>query len=361
MLVNGGSMSDRTPHHGFIPPYILSRIINNGSERQRERALGTLTHVRSLLHNPGPPNRQPMASVLPERGQAGEPRRSIHDAQQRMLLPGVLARIEGQPPVADAAVDEAYDALGTTHEFFWQVFGRDSIDNHGFPLIGTVHYGVGYENAFWNGAQMVFGDGDGEIFNRFTLSLDVVAHELAHGITESEAGLVYFNQSGALNESVSDVFGVLVKQFSLKQTADQADWLIGAELLTDKVQGSAMRSMANPGTAYDDPLLGKDPQPGHMRDFIETRDDNGGVHLNSGIPNRAFYLAATAIGGHAWEKAGRVWYDTLCDRRLPNDADFAAFARLTVDNTMARFGQDSGEVRAVGQAWRDVGVMLETS
>lgn len=350
-------MAYPAPYQGFIPPYILSRIIDNGSEWQRERALGTLSHVRNLLHNPGPPNRQPMASVLPERGRPGEPRRSIHDAQQQMLLPGALARIEGQPPVADAAVDEAYDALGTTHAFFWQVFGRDSIDNHGFPLIGTVHYGVGYENAFWNGAQMVFGDGDGEIFNRFTLSLDVVAHELAHGITESEAGLVYFNQSGALNESVSDVFGVLVKQFSRKQTADRADWLIGAELLTDKVQGSAMRSMANPGSAYDDPLLGKDPQPGHMRDFIDTRDDNGGVHLNSGIPNRAFYLAATAMGGYAWEKAGRIWYDTLCDRRLANDADFAAFARLTVDNATARFGQGSGEAMAVGQAWTDVGVM----
>ena len=118
-----------------------------------------------------------------------------------------------------------------------------------------------------------------------------------------------------------------------------------------------MRSMANPGTAYDDPLLGKDPQPGHMRDFIETRDDNGGVHLNSGIPNRAFYLAATALGGYAWEKAGHIWYDTLCDQRLANDADFSAFAQLTVDNASARFGQGSGEALTVAQAWKDVGVL----
>lgn len=349
-------MLDQASCKGFIPPYILKHIIDNGSEHQRERALGTLAHVRHLLPNPGPPNRQPTPSVLPERGRPGEPRRSIHDAQQQMVLPGALARIEGQPPIADPAVDEAYDALGKTHEFFWQVFGRDSIDGHGFPLIGTVHYGVEYENAFWNGAQMVFGDGDGEIFNRFTLSLDVVAHELAHGITESEAGLVYFNQSGALNESMSDVFGVLVRQFSLKQAADQADWLIGAELLTDKVQGAALRSMANPGSAYDDPLLGKDPQPGHMRDFIDTRDDNGGVHLNSGIPNRAFYLAATAVGGYAWEKTGRIWYDTLCDRRLANDADFAAFAQLTLDNAATRFGAGK-EAQSVHQAWIDVGVL----
>ncbi len=349
-------MYDPSMRQGFIPPYILSRIIDHGSQTQRERALGTLSHVSSLLPNPGPPNRQPVVGVIPERGLPGVPRRSIHDAGHQMLLPGALARIEGQPPVADAAVDEAYDALGITHAFFWEIFGRDSIDRHGFPLVGTVHYGVGYENAFWNGAQMVFGDGDGDIFNRFTLSLNVVAHELAHGVIESEAGLVYHNQSGALNESISDVFGVLVQQYSLRQTADQADWLIGAELLTDRVQGHALRSMANPGSAYDDPLLGKDPQPGHMRDFIETRDDNGGVHLNSGIPNRAFYLAALAMGGYAWEKAGRIWYDTLCDWRLANDADFAGFAQLTMENAATRFGPGS-EARAVQQAWADVGVL----
>src|SRR5690606_19285454 len=141
-------------------------------------------------------------------------------------------------------------------------------------------------------------------------------------------------------------------------TADQADWLIGADLLTDKVKGIALRSMANPGTAYDDPVLGKDPQPGHMSDFIVTRDDNGGVHLNSGIPNRAFYLASMALGGYAWEKAGRIWYDTLCDRRLANDADFEAFARLTLDTAERLFGAASSEQMAVGQAWADVGVEL---
>nr|BFE96231.1 hypothetical protein GCM10020185_67670 [Pseudomonas brassicacearum subsp. brassicacearum] len=180
--------------------------------------------------------------------------------------------------------------------FFWKVLGRDSIDNKGFALVGSVHYGQGYENAFWNGAQMVFGDGDGEIFQRFTRSLDVVAHELAHGVTESEAGLVYANQSGALNESISDVFGVLVKQFVLEQTADQADWLIGADLLTDKINGNGLRSMSNPGSAYDDPLLGKDPQPAHMREFVITREDNGGVHINSGIPNRAFLSGGDHAG-----------------------------------------------------------------
>ncbi|WP_250546544.1 M4 family metallopeptidase, partial [Leclercia sp. Colony189] len=270
-------------------------------------------------------------------------------------LPGTQVRYEGQRSNGDVAVDEAYDYLGITHDFFWKNYQRDSLDNKGLILTGTVHYGREYQNAFWNGQQMVFGDGDGEIFNRFTIAIDVVAHELSHGVTETEAGLIYFEQSGALNESLSDVFGALVKQYHLKQTADKADWLIGEGLLAEGVNGKALRSMSEPGSAYDDPLLGKDPQPGHMDDFIKTREDNGGVHLNSGIPNRAFYLAATAIGGYAWEKAGYAWYDTVCDRNLAQDADFAAFARLTIYHGEKRAGGDVAA--AIEQAWKSTGVL----
>jgi len=151
------------------------------------------------------------------------------------------------------------------------------------------------------------------------------------------------------------VFGSLVKQYHLKQTADKADWLIGEGLLAKGINGKGLRSMSEPGTAYDDPLLGKDPQPAHMKDFIKTREDNGGVHLNSGIPNRAFYLAATAIGGYAWEKAGYAWYDTVCDRNLAQDADFEAFAKLTIVHGEKRSGSDVGA--AIKQAWEQVGVL----
>jgi len=334
-------------------------MIDHGSQRQRSCASQTLSHVRNLLHNPGPPGHLPQPSAVAERGEPRQLRRSVHDAQNRELLPGQVVRVEGQGATGDAAVDEAYDALGATHGFFLDAFERDSIDNRGFALVGTVHYGEGYQNAFWNGSQMVFGDGDGELFNRFTRALDVVAHELAHGVTESEAGLIYANQSGALNESLSDVFGVLTQQYVRQQPADQADWLIGADLLTERVQGVALRSMAAPGTAYDDPVLGKDPQPGHMRDFVQTRDDNGGVHINSGIPNRAFYLAALAIGGFAWERAGRIWYDTLCDRRLSNVAEFDEFAALTIAHAQRRFSGEPGVGRAVEEAWRQVGVNVK--
>jgi Zn-dependent metalloprotease len=202
---------------------------------------------------------------------------------------------------------------------------------------------------------MVFGDGDNEIFRRMTASVSVIGHELAHGVTQFTAGLEYQGQSGALNESISDVFGALVEQYARLQTADEATWLIGYGLFTDAVEGNAIRSMKAPGTAYDDDVLGKDPQPDHMDGYITTRDDNGGVHLNSGIPNRAFYLTASAMGGNAWDEAGHIWYDTLTGG-LSSTADFASFARATTDAAAARFGTGSTEHDAVTAAWHTVGV-----
>jgi Zn-dependent metalloprotease len=181
----------------------------------------------------------------------------------------------------------------------------------------------------------------------------VSLEELAHGVTGSEARLVHIGQSGALNESVSDVFGSLIKQYTAKQTADKADWLIGYGLL---VSGEAVRSMKEPGTAYSNELIGDDPQPGEMQNYMRTLQDNGGVHINSGIPNKAFYLAATAIGGYAWEKAGQVWYDTVRDPTLDTRADFAAFAGLTVTHASRRYVAVSTEADAIANAWLQVGV-----
>ena len=175
-------------------------------------------------------------------------------------------------------------------------------------------------------------------------------------MTESEAGLIYFEQSGALNESLSDVFGSLVKQYQRQQTTDKADWIIGEGLLAKGIHGKGLRSMSQPGTAYDDPVLGKDPQPAHMKDFVHTQQDNGGVHINSGIPNHAFYLAASTLGGFAWEKAGYAWYDAVCDQSLAKDADFSAFARLTIRHGEKRSGKETAE--AITQAWERVGVVL---
>ena len=157
--------------------------------------------------------------------------RLISDAQGGTRLPGTSVRGEGDPDTGDVAVTEAYDGLGDTWALYAEAFERNSLDARGLPLRASVHYGRDYDNAFWDGTQMVFGDGDGKIFGRFTASLDVIGHELAHGVTEHTAGLMYQGQPGALNESMSDVFGSLVKQRKLGHSADAADWLIGAELL----------------------------------------------------------------------------------------------------------------------------------
>ena len=202
---------------------------------------------------------------------------------------------------------------------------------------------------------MVYGDGDGRLFNRFTISLDVVGHELTHGVTQTEAQLLYRGQPGALNESMSDVFGSLVKQWARNETADRADWLIGEGLFTSEVRGAALRSMKAPGTAYDDPVLGRDPQPADMAHYVHTGSDNGGVHINSGIPNRAFCLTALHLGGYAWQKAGLIWYRALTGALGPA-SDFQAVGDATAAVAAALFGEGSIEQQAVVDAWRTVGI-----
>ncbi len=362
----------------IIPPYMLEQLARNGNDRQRSCAIDTLSldsawrvaRVHALLDEVllGPAAAPPpgasaspfdAAAAPPEAAVSARqavPQRVVHDARHAEQLDGPVVRREGEATRGDPAVDEAYVNLGATWSFYWDVLQRDSIDDRGLTLEAHVHYGVDYDNAFWDGARMVFGDGDGELFNRFTIALDVIAHELTHGVTEREAALVYQGQAGALNESVSDVFGSLVKQWSRGQTATQADWLIGDELLTDKVRGVALRSMQAPGTAYDDPTLGKDPQPSTMAGYVRTARDNGGVHINSGIPNHAFYRLATALGGFAWERAGRIWYDALRAPDLPAAATFRAFAAATVAAAERRNGVAGDEAEATRQAWAAVGV-----
>ncbi|MRX42676.1 M4 family metallopeptidase [Agromyces kandeliae] len=297
----------------------------------------------------------PVDAAVPEPA----PDRRISDAQGAESLPGHLVRTEGQPATGDVAVDQAYDGLGEVWALFERVYGRDAIDGEGAPLEATVHFGDHYDNAFWDGERMVFGDGDGEVFRGFTQSISVIGHELAHGVTEMTARLRYRDQSGALNEHVSDVFGALTEQYAMGQDAEAATWLIGEGIFTELVQGRALRSMLEPGTAYDDDVLGRDPQPAHFRDYIVTDADNGGVHLNSGIPNRAFALAAVELGGFAWEHVGRIWYDALTGGTLrPNDG-FAVFAAATLAAARERYGDVSREVAAVANGWRAVGVEPE--
>lgn len=313
----------------------------------RQLRSGGLSQAASL--------RRPAIMAEEQRSLPGSPDRTVCTTDSTETLPGTVVRREGDAMSKDLAVDEAYAGLGDTYALYWHAFRRESIDGLRLPLEATVHYGMDYDNAFWNGQRMVFGDGDGELFNRFTISLSVIGHELAHGVTQYTANLTYEGQSGALNESISDVFGSLVEQHARGQRTDEATWLIGAGLFTERVQGVALRSMKAPGTAYDDPVLGADPQPADMSGYVKTEDDAGGVHVNSGIPNRAFYLTAARIGGNAWEAPGLVWYDALTSG-LADRSTFANFADATTRAAIDRYGKRSSQLEAVRDAWRAVGV-----
>ena len=349
----------RHPINCILPPHVLNNIATHGSTDQKSLAISTLKVTEQMRGQ-----RRAMsdftAAAFRVQAAGGGKERIVYDAKNGTTLPGTIARKEGDGPVADVAVNEAYDGSGTTYDLYKTIYGRDSIDNNGMRLDSTVHYKKDYDNAFWDGEQMVYGDGDGELFNRFTIAIDVIGHELTHGVTQFEAKLVYSQQPGALNESMSDVFGSLVKQYSLNQGAAEADWLIGAGLLAAGVNGVALRSMKAPGTAYDDPVLGKDPQPGHMNDYVNTSSDNGGVHINSGIPNRAFYTVAMQLGGKAWEKAGQIWYVTLRDK-LTSSSNFQTCANQTFTVAGALFGAGSLEQQAVKFGWSEVGIDVEGS
>ena len=352
----------RSSLYCILPPYMLRNIVENGSPDQRQQALRNIVSAeavrvqREVISKEGPPE-----GLLED---VGGMNRIVYSAQNAGNLPGVQVRAEGGPATGDAAADEAYDGAGATYTLYKDVYNRDSIDGNGARLDSTVHYRVGYDNAFWNGQQMVYGDGDEDLpeaerlFNRFTIAIDIIGHELTHAVTQFTANLVYQGQSGALNESMSDVFGSLVKQRNLGQTAAEADWIIGEGLFTSRVNGNGIRNMKQPGTAYNDPVLGKDPQPGHMRDYVQTQSDNGGVHINSGIPNRAFYVTAFNIGGYAWEKAGQIWYVTL-QSKLSQSATFVTAAAKTYEAARDLYGQGSLEQQAVKAGWAEVGIDVE--
>ena len=150
------------------------------------------------------------------------------------------------------------------------------------------------------------------------------------GVTQFTAGLHGKGHSGALNVHVSDVFASMIKQWHLKQTAAEANWLIDEDVVLPGLKGTALRSMKVPGTASDVPEMGKDPQPAHSKQLYRGYNDNGGVHRNCGITNLAFYLIAVALGGHSWERAGKIWFSALTDKSLRPSCTFKEWAQLTV-------------------------------
>lgn len=346
-------MSHRCSLHCILPPGLLRKVAASGSEEARKTALETLAldsrfrlaRAEAAARMGGRPARPVTFARV-----GGKPQRTIYDqGNEEAQTPGKVARSEGQDPVADEAINQAYDGLGATYDYYWSLFQRDSIDGQGLPLLGLVHYGRNYDNAFWdNAGHMFFGDGDERLLTETTAGIDVIGHELTHGVTQHEANLVYSGQSGALNESISDVFGIQIKQRALGLDAGKSDWLIGKEIVGPELQ-PALRSMVEPGTANP-----HDDQPADMDGYVE----GGDVHTNSGIPNRAFCVVATTLGGNSWEAAGPIWYAALCDPSLRSTATFSEFAKRTLIQAERAYGQTSAEAKAISDGWEAVKVPL---
>lgn len=272
----------------------------------------------------------------------------IYDCRGTTSLPGILVSDPGTS--TDITAKRACVETTAVARFYQQCFGRNSIDDAGMTLISSIHYDRRYSNAFWDSTQMVYGDGDGQIFIDFTAGNDVIAHELTHGVTQYTAGLIYADEPGALNESISDVFGSMFRQWQKKQTVSQADWLIGADILGPAATAkgyACLRDMTEPGAKHC-----LSPQPSHYRDYIR----GGDVHENSGIPNHAFYHAAMTIGGRSWEKAGKVWYGALTSTKARPSMKMKGFADLTRALAKSLFPTDIAVYRAVDDAWTQVGI-----
>lgn len=279
---------------------------------------------------------------------AAPPSVTVYNCNHHVKLPGTL--ISNPDSSSDATAKRAFVETTALANFYRTVFGRNSIDNAGMALLSSIHYSVKYNNAFWNGSQMTYGDGDGNIFVDFTKANDVIGHELTHGVTQHTLALSYENQPGGLNESVSDVFGSMFRQWQADQNVNQADWLIGKEIMGPGAIArgfTCLRDMSSPAGAHC-----LSPQPTKFSQYHNGMDP----HESSGIPNFAFYKAAMAIGGKSWQTAGKIWYQALTGFGPTPNMTMKAFANRTRSLAGSLFPAKPAVKAAVNNAWKAVGL-----
>jgi Zn-dependent metalloprotease len=272
----------------------------------------------------------------------------VFDCQHHTTLPGVSISNPGSS--SDSTCKRAFVETKAVAKFYRSAFSRNSIDDAGIALISSIHYSVDYNNAFWNGGQMTYGDGDGNIFVDFTKSNDVIGHELTHGVTQYTLGLNYNNQPGGLNESISDVFGSMFRQWQAKQNVHQADWLIGKEIMGPGAIArgfTCLRDLSDPAASHC-----LSPQPTKFSQYHNGMDP----HDSSGIPNFAFYNAAMAIGGKSWKVAGKIWYHALTNFGPSPNMTMKQFANRTRNLAGSLFKSKPSVKKAVNDAWKVVGL-----
>lgn len=266
-----------------------------------------------------------------------------YTASNRQSIPGTLLT-DADNVWNDPAGVDAHAYAAKTYDYYKSKFGRNSIDGRGLQLRSTVHYGSRYNNAFWNGSQMTYGDGDGSTFIAFSGDPDVVGHELTHGVTEYTSNLEYYGESGALNEAFSDVIG---------NDIQRKNWLVGDDIYTPNIAGDALRSMSNP-TLYD--------QPDHYSDLYKGSSDNGGVHTNSGIINKAYYLLAeggtfhgVTVNGIGRDAAVQIYYSAFTNY-LTSSSDFSNARAAVIQAANDLYGANSAQATAAAKSFDAVGV-----
>jgi len=284
----------------------------------------------------------------------------IHFAENRQVSnlnhgtsgSGTLARSEGQAPTGDSAVDGAYDGTGATWQMYHTLFNRDSYDNAGAALKSSVHYSTGYCNAYWDGAKMTYGDGDGSTCKNLAESIDVTAHELTHAVTEKESGLVYSGESGGMNEHLSDFAGGAITEMFVAGGSNGTlvdsnnAWLIG-----ENVVPPYLRSMCDPAA------------DGSSADVWSSGVGNLDVHYSSGVGNLAACLTARGgthprgkttiqVPGIGAGKTARIWYKMQTDI-LTSSSNYAAM-RTAAEQAAQQLGYDQATIDAVSCAFAAV-------
>lgn len=281
--------------------------------------------------------------------------RRTYSANNGTSLPGTLKRSEGQAGTSDSTVNAAHDSAGTVYSYYSSKHGRDSYNGSGATITSTVHYSSNYNNAYWNGSQMVYGDGDGSNFAPLAKGFDVVAHELTHAVTDYSANLVYQNESGALNEAMSDVMAAAAEAYRDGGISSNT-WKIGEEIYTPGVSGDALRYMNNPtadGSSYD-----------YYPERYTGTQDNGGVHLNSGIANLAFVLAvqggshprgktSVSVSGLGMSAGERIFYRALTVY-MTSSTNFEGARNATAQAAKDLYGTSAEST--IHSAWNAVGV-----
>ncbi|GEO09515.1 M4 family metallopeptidase [Segetibacter aerophilus] len=352
-----------SPIQCILPPYLTDKLVDSENKNLSKIAVNTkfrsfrLRSDREFFKDTSATEQAILCAVAKKPTKVPVLKMEVYSCNRKASTTGATLLWSDTSPKlpTDKDAKNVINAGSGTWKFYYELFGRNSVDNLGLTIQQYVHYDKKYDNAFWDGRRMIFGDGDGTIFGSFTTDIDVIGHELTHGVTQYEANLEYHLQSGALNESFSDVFGILIKQRMLNQDVKKSNWLIGENVLLGNEY--ALRSMKEPGTGYrNHPELGDDPQPATMDGFVKLPDtssgDWGGVHYNSGIPNFAFYVAAFNMGGFAWEKAGKIWYTALTDKtNLKKNASFSDMRKLTIKIAGQLYGTKSLEAKAVTDGW----------